>query len=58
MNKIDILILLAIGVTAHDVASIIGMHIPGVHAIYFSIPMIGLLLGMKLKKRLGRHSND
>jgi hypothetical protein len=34
-----VIALLAIGVTAHDVASIYGIHIHGFHALYFAIPI-------------------
>lgn len=51
-SRLDILILLALGVTAHDIASIYGFHIPGLHAIYFSLPMIGILMSVKLERWL------
>jgi len=54
MNWVDILILIALGVTAHDIASIEGFHLPGLHAIYFSIPMMGILLGLKFGAWLRR----
>ncbi len=48
MRIIDVLILLTLGITMHDVASILGFHIEGLHAIYFSIPMAAILLAVKL----------
>jgi hypothetical protein len=52
VSRLDILLLLAIGVTAHDFASYYGFHINGVHAFYFSIPMIGVILSIKFERRI------
>jgi len=54
---IDILILLALGITMHDIASIYGFHINGLHALYFSLPMIGILLGLKIKRWIKNHKS-
>ncbi len=50
MKWLDVLILLAFGITLHDIASIEGIHINGLHAIYFSIPMMGILIGIKFER--------
>jgi hypothetical protein len=52
MSRLDVLLLLTAGVCAHDIASIYGLHIPGYHAIYFAIPMIGVILSIKLERRI------
>jgi len=52
VSRLDVLLLLTLGVCAHDVASIYGMHIEGLHAIYFAIPMILILLSFKVKRKL------
>src|SRR2546425_7177966 len=51
-SRLDILIWLALGITAHDIAVVEGVHIPGYHAMYFSVPMIGILLSVKLERRI------
>jgi hypothetical protein len=43
-HLIRTIFLLALGVTAHDIASILGFHIPGLHALYFSIPLMLICL--------------
>jgi hypothetical protein len=52
MSRLDVLLLLAAGVCVHDVASIYGLHIEGYHAIYFMVPMIGLILSIKFERRI------
>ena len=54
LSRFDILLLLAIGVTAHDFASYYGFHVSGVHAFTFSLPMIGVILFIKFEKRIRR----
>jgi len=56
LRKIMAILLLAMGVTAHDIASFYGLHIPGIHAFYFSVPimlicMFILSTGMGKKKQ-------
>ncbi len=52
LSRLDVLLLLTLGVCAHDVASIQGFHIPGYHAIYFAAPMVGVILSIKFERRI------
>jgi len=43
MRKIDFVIALLLGISIHDIASIVKFHIDGLHAIYVTIPLLILL---------------
>jgi hypothetical protein len=52
VSRLDVLLLLTLGIIAHDVASIEGFHIPGYHAVYFAIPMVLVILSIKFGRRI------
>ncbi len=54
VSRLDVLLLLTIGVCAHDIASIYGLHVEGLHAIYFAVPMIIVIFSIKFERRI-RH---
>ncbi len=54
----DVLTFLAVGITLHDLASIYNLHIPGFHAVYFSIPLVVILLGLRMKSWLRRKNES
>jgi hypothetical protein len=52
VSRLDVLLLLTLGIIAHDVASIYGFHIPGYHAVYFAVPMVLVILSIKFGRRI------
>src|SRR6266566_2170765 len=50
LSRLDILLLLTIGVSAHDVASYYGLHVEPFHAFYYTLPVIAILTWMKWRR--------